>query len=49
MQIYASDATMDPSIKQITIELNGENFIIDLPQNDRLGNIGHKKVLLFKK
>lgn len=49
MQIYASDATMDPSIKQITIELNGENFIIDLPQDDRLGNIGHKKVLLFKK
>lgn len=44
LQIYVADATMNPLIKQITMELNGEKIIIDLPQKDKLGDFGSRKV-----
>lgn len=45
LQIYLTDATMNPLIKQITIELNGEKTTIDLPQNNRLGDFVVKNIL----
>ena len=45
LQIYLTDATMNPLIKQITIELNGEKTTIDLPQDSRLGDFVVKNIL----
>ena len=36
---------MNPLIKQITIELNGEKTTIDLPQDSRLGDFVVKNIL----
>lgn len=38
MQLFVADATMNSSIKQIVVEFNGKEILVDLPQGSHLGN-----------
>ena len=45
MQLFVADATMNSSIKQIVVEFNGKEILVDLPQGSHLGNWTSVKVL----
>lgn len=42
---FVADATMNSSIKQIVVEFNGKEILVDLPQGSHLGNWTSVKVL----